>query len=63
MAALPASWLADLQQATTKADLTLILSLIGQIREHDAALANALANLAQNYEYKKILTLIEQAGG
>ena len=63
VAALPASWLADLQQATTKADLALILSLIEQIRERDAALANALANLAQNYEYKKILTLIEQAGG
>ncbi|UCC64008.1 MAG: response regulator, partial [Anaerolineae bacterium] len=63
VATLPVSWLADLQQATTKADLTLILSLIEQIREHDATLANALANLAQNYEYKKILTLIEQAGG
>jgi PAS domain S-box-containing protein len=63
LAALPASWLADLQQATTRADLNLILSLADQIRGQDAALADALAELAQNYEYKEILTLIDQAGG
>jgi CheY-like chemotaxis protein len=40
---LPADWLTDLQQATTKADLNLILSLIDQIREEDPALADGLA--------------------
>jgi PAS domain S-box-containing protein len=60
---LPADWLTDLQQATTKADLNLILSLIDQIREEDPALADGLAGLARNYEYKKILTLVQQAGG
>jgi CheY-like chemotaxis protein len=75
MATLPASWLADLRGATIKADLNQILTLVEQMCQHagadplapDAqatvALADALADLAQNYEYKQILTLIEQAGG
>jgi CheY-like chemotaxis protein len=63
LAALPTGWLADLQQATTKADLNLVLSLVDQIRERDAALADALAELAQNYEYRKILDLIAEYGG
>jgi hypothetical protein len=54
---------ADLPQATTKADLHLILSLIDQIRGWDPVLADGLAELAQKYEYKKILDLIEQSGG
>jgi CheY-like chemotaxis protein len=63
LAALPAAWLADLRQATTRADLQRILHLVDQIREDHAALADDLAGLARNYEYKRILTLIEQAGG
>jgi PAS domain S-box-containing protein len=60
---LPAIWVAELQQATTRADLHSILSLADQIRGQDAALADTLAELAQNYEYRKILNLIEQSGG
>lgn len=60
---LPPEWLAELQQATMKANLNQILALIDQIRERDGALADALADLAQNFEYKKIMKLIEQAGG
>jgi signal transduction histidine kinase/DNA-binding NarL/FixJ family response regulator len=63
LAALPADWLADLRQATIKADLNLILTLIDQIRGQDAALADALAGLANDFEYKRILALIEQSGG
>jgi PAS domain S-box-containing protein len=63
LTALPAGWVADLQQATIKADLSLILTLIDQIRGENPALADALADLARNFEYKKILTVIEQAGG
>ena len=63
LAALPADWLVDLQQATTRADLPLILDLADQVRGYDSALAECLADMARNYEYKKILTLIEQAGG
>jgi PAS domain S-box-containing protein len=63
LAALPAGWAADLQEATVKADLNRILSLIDQAHEHNPTLADALADLAHNFEYKQILTLIEQAGG
>jgi CheY-like chemotaxis protein len=63
LADLPATWVAELEQATTRADLHLILSLIDQIRGRDTVLADALAEMAQNYEYKKILALIEQSGG
>jgi CheY-like chemotaxis protein len=63
LAALPAGWVADLQQATIKADLNLILILIDQIRGENPALADTLTDLARNFEYKKILTVIEQAGG
>jgi PAS domain S-box-containing protein len=63
LAALPPGWLAELQQATIKANLNLILTLVDQIRKQNAALADALVDLAHDFEYKKILTLIEQAGG
>jgi hypothetical protein len=43
--------------------LDLILSLIDQVRGHDPALADGLAELARTYQYRKILTLVEQAGG
>jgi len=63
LAALPPDWVTELQQATMKADLNQILAIIDQIREQNAALADGLADMAQNFEYKKILNLVEQAGG
>jgi len=63
LAALPAGWLADLQAATVRADLDRILRLLDPVREQDPALAGALADLAERYEYKQILDLIEQATG
>jgi CheY-like chemotaxis protein len=63
LAALSTGWVANLQQATIKADLNLILTLIDQIRGENPALADALTDLARNFEYKKILTVIEQVGG
>ena len=63
LAALPASWVADLRQATIRADLNLILALSDQICGESPALADALTDWASEFEYKKILTLIEQAGG
>jgi CheY-like chemotaxis protein len=63
LAALPAGWVVDLQRATIKADLNRILTLIDQIRGENAALADALADLARDFEYKKILRLTDQAGG
>jgi PAS domain S-box-containing protein len=63
LAVLPASWLAELKQATTKGDLNRILRLVDQIRGQNAALADTLAELAQNYQYREIVTLIEPWGG
>jgi signal transduction histidine kinase/DNA-binding NarL/FixJ family response regulator len=63
LAALPADWLGDLHQATVRADMGRILNLVGQIHQQDPALADALAGLAHDFQYKRILTLIEQAGG
>jgi two-component system sensor histidine kinase/response regulator len=63
LASLPSDWLADLQQATIKANLNLIMTLIGQIQAQNPVLANALTEMAHDFHYKKILELIEQAGG
>jgi CheY-like chemotaxis protein len=62
LAALPGDWLGELHQATTRADLDRILHLADQIGDRDAALADALADLARNYEYAQILALVEEAG-
>jgi CheY-like chemotaxis protein len=62
LADLPAGWLTSLQRATIKADLDRILTLIDQVRGENAALADALAELARDFEYKKILRLIDRAG-
>jgi CheY-like chemotaxis protein len=61
LAALPPDWITELQQATLKANLNQILALIDQIREQNSVLADTLANLAQDFEYKKMLAIIKQA--
>jgi signal transduction histidine kinase/CheY-like chemotaxis protein len=63
LAGLSSAWLIELKQATIKANLNLILTLVDQIRDQNVALSDALVDLAINFDYKKILTLIEQAGG
>ncbi|NIV34652.1 MAG: PAS domain S-box protein [Anaerolineae bacterium] len=62
LADLPAGWLTNLRRATVKADLDRILTLIDQIRGENAALADGLAELARDFQYKKILRLIDRAG-
>jgi hypothetical protein len=59
----PDEWLAELRAATVKADMSRMLALVEQIRGQDAALADALEGLIHNFSYKRILTLIETAGG
>jgi PAS domain S-box-containing protein len=63
LAALPASWLAELKEATTKGDLHRILRLADQIRGQNEELADTLAELARNYQYREVLTLVELSGG
>ncbi len=60
LAALPAEWLGHLKQGAEDVDVELLSSVIGQIRGHDAALADALTRLAEDFEYDEILTVIQQ---
>jgi len=59
---LPAEWLAQMKQAATRADFILLSNVIDQIRQHEPALADALARLVEDFKYDEILTLIQQTG-
>jgi CheY-like chemotaxis protein len=61
LAGLPATWVSDMKQATIKADVNRILTLVDQIREEDSALADALADLAHNFQYHDLLALLEDS--
>ncbi len=56
---LPAELLANLEQATIRIDMDMIDSLIEAIRKHDAAVADRLATLADDFRYEEILTLTQ----
>jgi CheY-like chemotaxis protein len=58
MAELPQDLLAELEEATVRADLKRIESMIDLVRERDDPLADALAGLARDYDHDRILTLI-----
>ncbi len=58
LAALPGEWLDTLKQGAHRADFLLISRMIEQIREQDATLADALALLADDFEYDEILKLL-----
>ncbi|NER98162.1 MAG: PAS domain S-box protein, partial [Symploca sp. SIO1B1] len=59
-ASLPADWLANFQQATVEGDLDLMLTLIEQIRQQNNHLADALASLANQFQFEELLALIEE---
>lgn len=61
--ALPPEILSELQAATITADMTQILNVIEQISLHNPLAAEQLSGLANDFEYKKILNLIENSGG
>lgn len=56
---LPADWVEDLHQAAIQLDADVILGLLDQIREQNASLANALANLVHDFRFDIILTLTQ----
>ncbi len=58
---LPSELLTDLEEATVRCDINMIDNAIVEIRSHNATLANALAKLAYNFEYGKLLALIQGA--
>ena len=59
--ALPQSWVIELKQALLNVDLDLIATIIEQIHSQDAALAKAIANCIDNFEYDNILKLISES--
>ena len=60
LAALPAEWIAQLRQGAAEVDIDRLSAMIEQIRERDAALADALTCLAEDFEYDEILALIQE---
>ncbi len=63
LAELPSPWLAAMREAIVKADLNQILGLVSQIQDRNPALADVLEDIIYDFEYKKLLALVEQAGG
>lgn len=63
LADLPPGWLAALGQATLRADLSEMFDLIDEISPGNAVLAASLRELAREFEYDRILRLLEQARG
>ncbi len=62
ISALPSDLVNSLQQATILGSLDEILNVVSRIREQDPALANELAQLANDYEHDKIMDIIRESG-
>lgn len=58
---LPADLLTRLEEAADKGNMLLIDELIDESRQHNASVAAQLAALAEEFEYDKILTLVQEA--
>jgi PAS domain S-box-containing protein len=54
---------AGLRLAAERADLDRVLALLKPLRAHDAALADALADLARNFDYDRILLWLTDSPG
>jgi hypothetical protein len=63
LAAMPAEWRQELRGATILGSLESITAVLARAGEYDAALAEALQEMAQDYRHDSILALLEQAGG
>jgi hypothetical protein len=48
-------------QAIKESDLDVMLEIIADIREHHAGLADTLSGLANDFEYDRILILLEES--
>jgi len=59
-ATLPSELIEEFRQTILKADVAQIQDVIERIRDTDLHLANKLADLAYGFEYKKILTAMDQ---
>jgi PAS domain S-box-containing protein len=63
LAALPADWVSELNQAAAQADGDLVLTLVEQIRSQHPSEADALASLVRNYRFDIIVTLTQEREG
>lgn len=61
MAQLPPELLGELKQSALKGDTDSIYSLIDNARPYNAALADALTALADEFEFDKILNIVKDA--
>jgi signal transduction histidine kinase/CheY-like chemotaxis protein len=61
LAGLPPKLLADLEYAVTTTDIIKITALLAEIQQYDPALANALRKLVEQFDYIKILTMLQKA--
>ena len=59
IAVLPPGLLANLEEATELSDMAAIDQAITDIRVHNAPLADMLAQLAGNFKYDELLTLVQ----
>jgi signal transduction histidine kinase/CheY-like chemotaxis protein len=62
LAAVPIELLAHLEQAARLCDMEEIDSYIDEIRSYNTTLAETLATLANEFQYSKIVVLIQQMG-
>ncbi len=60
LANLPTDLAAKLKNAAIECDSDLVSSVIDRIRDHDATIADGLAQLAKGFRYDRILELMEQ---
>jgi CheY-like chemotaxis protein len=61
LAAMPAEWVAQLNEAATQVDGELISQLIAQIPQEKVELANGLTDLVNNYRFDQIIALTQLA--
>jgi hypothetical protein len=59
---LPGELVHQIREATINADLDRMLELIQQATTHDARAANGLRNLAERFDYQKLLDLLPTGG-
>lgn len=56
---MPAEWVAQLHKASCLCDDNLVLALLTQVPPEKAAMIDAIADLANNFQFDKILELTQ----
>jgi two-component system sensor histidine kinase/response regulator len=59
LAALPPNLITNLERAANRSNMNQIATIIEEIRSHDAAVADALTALANEFQYDQILQIIQ----